>query len=98
MKRIIERMNESSPYGTATWRYWQKIFNALPARDLPDRPAVPVRVRVVFAEDGEQWLNGEATRLDPGAAIYVRIRDRRVMTLGVWLHPDDVWWEAKLGF
>lgn len=88
-------MNESNPHGTATWKYWQGILNGLDARGCPDRPPIPVRARVVFAEDGEDWLDGEAERLDPGAAIYVRLHDRRVSTLGVWLHPDDVRWEGK---
>lgn len=31
-------MNESADWGTATWKYWQGIVNALPARDCPSRP------------------------------------------------------------
>lgn len=88
-------MNESSPHGKATWKYWQGILNGLNARDRPDRPPIPVQARIVFAEDGEEWLDGEAARLDPGTAIYVRLLDRRLSTLGVWLHPDDVLWEGK---
>lgn len=88
-------MHESNPHGTATWKYWQGILNGLDARDCPERRPIPVRARIVFAEDGEEWLDGEAERLDPGAAIYVRLHDRRVNTLGVWLHPDDVLREGK---
>ncbi|WP_350269326.1 hypothetical protein AAFP32_12085 [Brevibacterium sp. CBA3109] len=76
-------MTEYSLHGTATWKYWQGILNGLPARDSPERSPVPVRARVVFAGDGEEWLDGEAERLDPGVAIYVRLHDRRVNTLGV---------------
>lgn len=83
-------MTESADWGTATWRYWQEILNALPARDLPDRVPVAVVARVVWADDGQEWLDGEAERFDPGAAIYVRLHDRRCSTLGVWLEPDDV--------
>lgn len=83
-------MSESIDWGTATWRYWQEILNALPARDLPDRVPVAVAARVVWADDGQEWLDGEAERLDPGEAVYVRLHDRRCSTLGVWLHPDDV--------
>ena len=34
-------------YGTATWRYWQKIQNDLGARGSNhNRPSVPVRARI----------------------------------------------------
>lgn len=86
-------MIESINWGTATWQYRQDILNALPARELPDRPIIAVRARIVWATDGEEWLAGEALRLDPDKAIYVRLHDRRCPTLGAWLHPADVWWE-----
>lgn len=88
-------MGKGTDWGTATWKYWQGIVNALPARDRPNRPPVPVRTRIVWSVDGEEWLDGEAERLDPGRAIYVRLHDRRCSLLGAWLHPDDVWWKGK---
>lgn len=88
-------MSESKEWGTATWQYWQAIVNALPARDRPDRPRVAVRARLVWAGDGEEWVDGEAGRLDPGKAIFVHLHDRRCSTWGAWLHPDDVWWVGK---
>ena len=90
-----EGMQNEADHGTATWKYWQDVLNALPAREVPDRPIVSVRARIVWADDGEEWVDGEAMRLDPGQAIYVRLHDRRCSTLGAWLHPDDVWWEGR---
>lgn len=54
------------------------------------RPPVPVRARIVWEHDGETWLDGQARRLDPGAAIFVEIRDKRCQFTGLWLAPDDV--------
>ncbi|WP_313420581.1 hypothetical protein [Brevibacterium casei] len=83
-------------YGTATWRYWQKVCNAAAARSsYQDRPPVPVRARVVFDRDGEAWLDGRATRLGFDGTIFVELVDRRMQTVGVWLLPDDVWWEGR---
>lgn len=83
-------------YGTATWKYWQKILNEEDARpSFRDRPPAPVRARVVWERDGEEWVDGTAERLGFDGAIYVRLHDRRCSTLGAWLRPDDVWWEGK---
>lgn len=51
---------------------------------------VAVTACVVWADDGQEWLDGEAERLAPGEAIYVRLHDRRCSTLGAWLEPDEV--------
>ena len=83
-------------YGTATWRYWQKICNEAGARgSYRDRPPMSVRARVVFEHDGEVWLAGKATRLGFDGAIFVELNDRRLQTIGVWLLPTDVWWDGK---
>lgn len=83
-------------YGTASWKYWQEARNALPARpSYRDRPPVPVRARVEWERDGEVWVDGTATRLGFDGAIFAELHDRRCSIIGVWLLPDDVWWEGK---
>ena len=83
-------------YGTATWRYWQKICNDAGARiSFQDRPPMRVRARVVFERDGAVGLDGTATRLGFDGAIFVELHDRRTQAIGVWLPPDDVWWPGK---
>ena len=83
-------------YGTATWRYWQKVCNDAAARSsYQDRPPIPVRARVVFERDDEEWLDDTATRRGFDGAIFVELVDRRMQTVGVWLLPDDVWWEGR---
>lgn len=60
------------------------------------RNKIPVRARLVWEGDGEEWAEGNARRLDADdPAIYVELDDRRSRTVGVWLHPDDVWWAGK---
>lgn len=83
-------------WGTATWRYWQKILNARPARgSFQNRPPLSVRARVVWDQDGSEGVDGVATRLGFDGAIFVELKDRRCSTIGVWLSPDDVWWPGK---
>lgn len=92
----MERMNDFEDYGTATWRYWQDAKNALPARpSYRNRPPVSVRARLVWARDGAEWVDGSASRLGFDGAIFVELKDRRCQTIGVWLAPDDVWWQGK---
>lgn len=74
---------------------YQNILNALPARDRPTRPRIPVRAHLNWETDGEEWHDGEALRLDPGAAIFVELHDPRCRFTGVWLRPEDVWWGGK---
>ena len=89
-----QRMTED--YGTATWRYWQKVCNAAATRgSYQDRHPMPVRARVVFEQAGEVWLDGTATRLGFDGAIFVELVDRRMQTVGVWLLPEHVWWEGR---
>lgn len=89
-------MTESKVHFSGSALKWQEVLNALPARDEPDRTKIPVRARLEWAEDGEEWKDGYALRLDArGPAIFVELRDRRCKFTGVWLHPDDVWWVGK---
>jgi hypothetical protein len=83
-------------WGTATWRYWQKILNARPARgSFQNRSPRPVRARITWERDGQEGVAGVATRLGFDGAIFVELKDRRCSTVGVWLSPDDVWWPGK---
>lgn len=83
-------------WGTATWRYWQKILNARPALgSFQNRPPAEVRARIVWERDGSEGVDGVATRLGFDGAIFVELKDRRCSTIGVWLSPDDVWWPGK---
>lgn len=75
---------------------WQSILNALTARDKPARAKIPVRARLVWEQDGEEWKAGNALRLDSdGPAIFVELQDKRCKFTGVWLNPNDVWWSGK---
>jgi hypothetical protein len=72
--------------------YWQRVLNArFPphARRLEDR-AEPVRgeARAVWERDGEEWVPGVAVRWDR-QHVLVRLNDRRLASVGVWLSPGD---------
>lgn len=51
--------------------------------------------RIVWKTDSEEWVSGEALRLDPGVAIFVELSDKRCRFTDTWLSPDDVWREGK---
>lgn len=69
----------------------QQILNAVVPRYRPDLHPLPCRARIVWADDGEEVIEGEAIRWDPrDGAIYVQTRDRRNQHTGVWLLPADV--------
>jgi hypothetical protein len=48
-----------------------------------------VTVRVVWERDGEEWIEGEATRWTD-RVVFVTFWDRRLSTIEVWVVPDDV--------
>lgn len=69
----------------------QNILNALPSRDRPQRNRVPVKARIMWEHDGEQWVTGHALRLDEvGNAVFVEFLDSRYRFTGAWLGQDDV--------
>lgn len=89
-------MTESHVHFTGSTPHYQHVLNSLPARDRPARTKLPVRARLEWERDGEEWKDGHALRLDPaGPAIFVELSDPRCKFTGVWLHPDDVDWEGK---
>lgn len=58
-------------------------------RGLSRREPIDVQVRIVWAVDGEQWIDGRAVRWT-GRHVYVEFDDRRIRTTGVWVAPADV--------
>jgi hypothetical protein len=51
---------------------------------------ITVRVRIVWDRDGEEYVEGVATRWDTDH-VYVEIRDKRLQGKGVWVKPCDVY-------
>lgn len=76
---------------------WQEVLNHhWPARptEIKDRDcSIPVRARLVWEHDGEEFRDGLAKRWDEGH-VYVEIVDVRLSTNGVWLKPGDVYRRA----
>jgi hypothetical protein len=74
--------------------HWQAITNERfprDARTIPDqRHPIPVIVRVLWERDGEEWIDGEATRWTDHV-VFVTFGDRRLSTTGVW------WYRATFG-
>ncbi len=73
---------------------WQTVVNEHwpPAPvSIKDRDrAIPVRARIVWERDGEEYRDGLAKRWD-GEHVYVEIIDVRLRSNGVWLKPGDVY-------
>ncbi|GAB3838190.1 hypothetical protein [Kribbella italica] len=70
---------------------WQTALNeSWPpnARDIPEQAGRPVRARVVWSVDGEEWIDGRATKWVPGH-VFVAIGDRRCNPVGFWLPGAD---------
>lgn len=85
------------PYGAygapSEWNH-QRVVNVewppegIPSM-LPEQPPVPVRVRVVWEHDGEEWIAGRAVRwLRP--VVFVLINDARHRGAGLWLPLKDI--------
>lgn len=83
-------------------RSWQQILN----EHWPPNPVsfrrrdpIPVRVRVVWERDGEEYVRGLALRWDANH-VYVEWRDSmggRAIGNGVWLKPSDVFRAGSVG-
>jgi hypothetical protein len=61
-----------------------------PAEIARHQHGIPVRVRIVWADDGEEYADGVATRWD-ARHVYVEVRDTRLRGNGVWVKPGDVY-------
>ena len=80
--------------GTAIWGYWQKFLNDAGAHaSFQDRPSVPVRARVEWERDGEEWRVGNALWLDAVRRSFWSSMTGDARSLG--LLPDDVQWAGK---
>jgi hypothetical protein len=66
--------------------HWPASPTLLRTRDR----SIPVRVRVVWEEYGEEFIDGSAMRWDADH-VYVEIIDGRLATNGVWVKPSDVY-------
>jgi hypothetical protein len=91
-------MHEAPP--PPDWRLFQKVLNERwPLRDrrgdghalgIPDQPlGLAVDARVVWERDGEEIVNGRASRWI-NAYVYVAFSDPRLHGSGVWLRASDV--------
>jgi hypothetical protein len=52
-------------------------------------PPVPVTARIVWEDDGEEYIETEAAGWS-GQLVYVRVPDRRCRLTSVWLPAADV--------
>jgi hypothetical protein len=73
------------------WSPGQKILNDTGAREPEHtfRQPVPIKARIVWAEDGEEYIETVAAGWT-GRDVYVRLPDRRYRFTSVWLDADDV--------
>ncbi|HET6921053.1 MAG TPA: hypothetical protein VFI46_16560 [Jiangellaceae bacterium] len=73
------------------WSPGQAILNDSGARMPTHRldPPVPVTARIVWEEDGEEYIETEAAGWS-GQLVYVRVPDRRYRLTSVWLAASDV--------
>lgn len=71
---------------------WQRVLNeSWPPnpRDIKNRPAIAVTVRIVFERDGEQLLEAQAVRWT-GRHVYCEVHDARLQATGAWVDAADV--------
>jgi hypothetical protein len=69
----------------------QRILNDAGAREPEYRldPPVPIVARIVWEDDGVEYLDTEAAGWS-GQLVYVRVPDRRYRLTSVWLDAADV--------
>lgn len=70
---------------------WQEITNErpIPPRRLQHNCNVPVRARIVWERDGEEFRDTIAYAWGPHDTVLVEVLDERRETIGVWLHVSD---------
>jgi hypothetical protein len=94
---IVQSMDGERRYGAfgapSTWTF-QKVRNVeYPPDGVPrllrERDAIPVSARVVWEQDGEEWISGRAVKwVRP--VVFVLISDERHGGAGLWLPAADV--------
>jgi hypothetical protein len=74
-----------------SWSAGQRILNNAGAREPTHRldPPVPVTARIVWEDDGEEYIDTEAAGWS-GQLVYVRVPDARYRLTSVWLNAADV--------
>jgi hypothetical protein len=73
------------------WSPGQRILNDAGAR-MPEHtldPPVPVVARIVWEDDGEEYIDTDAAGWS-AQLVYVRVPDRRYRLTSVWLNAADV--------
>ena len=83
---------DTDPSRDPPWWHWQTAVNQRWPSDptaFAARVPIEVQVRIVWSRDGEDLVDGVASRWDR-RHVYVAVRDRRLATLGVWVAPADV--------
>ena len=82
--------NTPGPPGAGTQTIRNSAWPKYPT-NFPDRPPIPVWVRIVWARDGEEWCVGEADRWNPWFVrvlfAYTETRSTQGLT---WVVPADV--------
>jgi hypothetical protein len=56
---------------------------------LDQRRRIAVWVRIVWADDGKQWVHGHGSRWT-SRHVFVEVGDPRLATVGVWVTPAEV--------
>jgi hypothetical protein len=88
---VEEWRAEQQRQQTNAWSPGQRILNDTGARMPTHRldPPVPVTARIVWEDDGEEFIETEAAGWS-GRLVYVRVPDRRYRLTSVWLDAADV--------
>jgi hypothetical protein len=84
-------MEHHQPPHVLAWRdvlnmHWPPEPTVFRRRDK----GIAVRVRIVWDRDGEEYVEGVATRWDADH-VYVEVIDKRLQGNGVWVKPCDVY-------
>lgn len=90
LEHVYDRLMVADGEVPPWWAGHQRILNAraVPARYTRCEP-VPVRVRLRWADDGEEVIETSATAWTT-PLVLVMVEDSRSITRGVWVPARDV--------